>query len=181
MKHIKSFKIFENNINGVEVYHGGGNMLTDDNLLDKPIFTTTDLDAAEWYSDRASDGVESDGVELDCWITKMIVSISNPLTCDNKMDFKNKWIPILDEAGVDYTFGEDDHGWWFESNDIIKNGGYIECNIYDLVFIDEFLEIAKKHGYDGITGYDELSNYDIEIFIPFYKKDIKVISSERFH
>ncbi len=175
MKYLKVYESFnQESVNDLIVYHGGENILTDDNLIDKPLFTTNELESVNWYLRRSGD---------ISWLTTMSITINNPLTCNNKEEFKNKWIPIIDESGINYSFKDYGQGWSFESYDIIKNGGYIENNINDLIYIDKFVEIAKKNGYDGIIGYDTMENYTIKIFIPFYKRNIKIISSERiqFH
>jgi len=161
-------------VNNLVVYHGGYTKLNNDGIMDYPMFTTNDIEVAKWYAYRSLDSGDSP------WLTKMVITIQNPLTCDSKMDFKNKFIPILDEAGIDYEFKENEYGvgWYFESYDILDNGGYIENNVFDLVYIDKFVEVAKKHGYDGMIGDDPLTNDVIDVFIPFYKRNIKVISSE---
>lgn len=162
---IKFFKIFELNNKGVVVYHGG-NKLTNDNIKDGGVFTTTDKDGAMWYIHNNSG---------DNWLTKMIVNIQNPLTCKNKKDFKEKWIPILDESKIDYTFDEDNGIFEF-----ISDGFHIQENMNDLVYIKEFVNVAIKHGYDGIINWDSLPNGQIMIYIPFFKRSIIVIDSEFF-
>ncbi len=153
--------------NGIITYHGGEYELTNENIKDEGLFTTPDKESAMWYVERA-----------DGWLTKMIVDIKNPLTIKNGNDFKKLWIPILDDTNIDYEFNDaGKHGWVFKSYDIIKHDGSGEYNIFDLIYIDEFVDSAKKHGYDGIVGWDVMFNYDIPIYIPFYRKNINIIDS----
>jgi len=163
---IKEFKIFESINDGVVVYHGGDE-LTDNSIKDGGIFTTNNKKAAMWFVNNR--------IEYGAWLTKMMIKIENPLTEKNK-GFENKWIPILDEAGIDYTFENGE----FYCLDIIKNGGYMEWNYLELFYIKEFVDVAIKHGYDGIIGWDVLDNYNIKVFIPFLKKNIKIIENKYF-
>ena len=157
--------ITENKSHSVIVYHGGELPLSNNTLKESPIFFTTNLESAKWYADRASEGGEG-------YLITAKVSIRKPLTCDNLIEFKQKWIPILDDSNIDYTLEEDDdgRGWSFESSDIIGNGGYEETNIFDLSFIPNFVKTAKYYGYDGIVGDDTFERYDIKVYIPFNSK-----------
>jgi hypothetical protein len=153
--------------NDVIVYHGGSAKLTNDNINDV-VFTTPNKEDALWYSYNRGG-----------WLTKMIITIKNPLECNNKSDFKNKWIPILNDADINYDFKElPNDSWEFYSIDIQKYSPYEGENFYDLVYIPKFVESAKKFRYDGIKGYDVLSNEAIPIYITFSKESINVISSE---
>lgn len=126
-----------------------------------------------WYVERCKESNQNS------YLTTLKVIINNPIPISNKSDFKNYWIPILDEAEIKYKFNEYKGGSWaFESYDILKHGGYIENNINDLIYVPSFLEVAKKYGYDGIINTDELTNESIEILIPFYKENIKIICEE---
>ena len=166
---ITNFKLFETINDGVIVYHGG-NKLTNDNIKDGGIFTTTDKKSAMWYI--------YGNTEEGRWLNKMIVKIENPLTIKNKEDFKNNWIPILDEAKVDYTFEEDDNGfgWSFEYID----NDYQKENKLDLVYIKKFIDVAIEHSYDGIIYWDQLTNGQIMVYIPFLKENIKILDSKYF-
>ena len=160
--------IKENTSNEITVYHGGSGKITNDNLKGI-IFTTSSKKDAMWYV-----------VERGNWLTTLNIIIKKPLTCGSKNDFINKWIPILEDANINYEFKDlTDDSWDFYSSDIDKHSPYDGySNYYDLVYIPHFVESAKKFGYDGIQGWDIIANYEIPIYISFYKENINVISSE---
>jgi hypothetical protein len=56
----------------------------------------------------------------------------------------------------------------------------MDDNINDCIYIPRFVEIAIKHGYDGIYGYDLMGSGLVEVYIPFIKNNIKVLKTERF-
>ena len=160
---ITKFKIFESVGDGIIVYHGGDE-LTDDNIRDGGIFTTNKQGAMWFVNNRIEEG---------SWLTKMMIKIENPLT---EKDFEKKWLPMLDEAGIEYTFEDGE----FNCQAIVDNGGYMEWNTVELFYIKSFVDVALKHGYDGIVGWDELDNYNIKVYIPFLKKNIRIIESKYF-
>lgn len=168
IKKFDNFNINENSNDGVIVYHGGGEELTDENLKDGPIFTTSNRQEAIDYA-----------IERGNWLTKLRVKIVKPLTLNNKIDFKQKWMPLLDEANIDYNFKEyGKDGWDFNCEEIEANGGYTSDHIFDLVYIPSFVEVAKREGYDGIIGEDPVANYTITVYIPFSKSNVDVLKSE---
>ena len=163
MKYLKLFEDYENG-NGVITYHGGENELSIDNFKEVGIFTTTDKEAAIWYSYRA-----------EGFLTTLEINLKKPLPNYGKEDFKDKWKPILDEVGIDYTFEEDEDGkgWFIELPEY-------DDNLFDLIYNEEFLNAVKKHGYDGMTGWDTMFRGSIEVYIPFYKKCVKIISNQNY-
>jgi hypothetical protein len=162
---ITYFKIFESINDGIIVYHGGDE-LTDDNIKNGGIFTTPNKKDAMWFVNNR--------IEEGAWLTKMIVKIETPLI---EKDFNKKWLPMLDEAGIKYTMNNGE----FYCPDIIENGGYMEWNTAELFYIKEFVDVALKHGYDGIIGWDVLDNYSIKVYIPFLKKNIKILEKQYFN
>ena len=184
MIYLKKFN--ENIDNGILVYHGGGK-LSNKNIRGV-IFTTTEKWATLHYI--------TGGVGRDGYLTTMNVKITNPLTLENSKIFEEKWLPLLKEAGIKYEFyikGETDMYMKNNINTIIlndqryknykKGDWYVDYEKYDgtfdIIYNKNFIKVAKKHGYDGIIGYDTFFQGDIEIYIPFYKENIDVISSEK--
>jgi hypothetical protein len=143
-------------------YHGGPDRLTNDTLSDAPIFFTPDIEGAQWYASNYPGG----------YVTKANINIGIALTCKNVEEFKYLWIPILDDAKVEYEFEESVDGWSFEC-EFIDN--YASC-MYDLVHMPEFVTSALKFGYDGISEFDVLGNYEIPIYIPFRRQSVNIES-----
>jgi hypothetical protein len=158
----------------ITTYHGGYKSLNINDL--KPgIYTTSDINGAMWYINRNLEKNEK------AWLTTLSIKYSNPLSLYNKSDFKKYWIPILNNTNIKYTFKEyDDDSYSFESSDIIKNGGYIENNPFDLIYIDEFLMNVINYNYDIIIGYDILINYDIPIYIPLNINNVKILKNDLY-
>ena len=154
-------KLYEDFKTSVITYHAGREPLEKSKL--KPgIFTTTDYDGVMWYAERASDN------NNEAYISTMELRPNNPLMCRNHTEFEEKWIPILDQLDFDYKYEKPSGeygGWSFFSTDIIKHGGYLEDNIYDLIYVDGFKDKCLELGYDCIYGHDVLSNYEIEVYI----------------
>jgi hypothetical protein len=173
MKTFKQF-IFENKNNDIIVYHGG-DKLTNSDIKNNGLFTTPDKNGAMWFVQRKKEIGEIG------WLTKLKVIINNPLTDKNKEDFKKNWIPILNDANIEYEFEEEVNGvsWSFQCDEILTTGKGSENNIWDLLYIDRFLKTAIKFGFDGMIGYDVLEMSEILIYVPFLKKNINIISSEK--
>jgi hypothetical protein len=167
MKYLKRFN--EHITNDVKTYHGGGYL--DNNTIKGVIFTTTNKSAVEeFYVDRGG------------YLTEMMVKINHPLTIEDGYQFQKIWLPLFDEAGVKYEFdvkdevvlGEIYKGVWSLDYLNVKGRG---GDVLDVIYYEKFIEAAKKHGYDGIIAEDTFFQTTCEVYIPFYKENINVISS----
>lgn len=169
MKYIKLFEDFKSEL---IVYHGGSK-LTNDSIR-SPIFTTPIPQLANWYASMREEYGENP------WISTLKIKINNPLI-SKKKNF-DMWIPILDELGIEYEYNPDGiEGQYFTCKYIVQyTEGFMDDNINDCIYIPRFVEIAIKHGYDGIYGYDLMGSGLVEVYIPFIKNNIKVLKTERF-
>jgi hypothetical protein len=165
---IKTYEQFTNK-NTIKVYHGGDSKITNENIK-LPIFTTSDKNGAEWYTNR---GIPS----KSDWMTTMEVSLNNPLNLSEPGHFEKKWIPIIKDAKIDYDMVDDGYGEIFHCDEISEYSDYDGSNPLDLVYIPRFVEEAKKRGYDVIFAFDVLFQDEIPVYIPFYKNNINVLSS----
>jgi len=157
----------------IKTYHGGNKKL---NKIKPGIFTTTSIKGSLWYIHRVLN------INKIAYLTKFKIRYNNPLTINNINDFVTKWEPILKNTNIKYNFNKySDNSWSFESNDILKNGGYVENNVFDLIYIKEFIEETIKQGYDIIIGYDTLENYDIPVYIPLNINNIKILKNIKFY
>lgn len=162
---------FETHLNEIITYHGGGEEITNESL-NPVIFTTTNENAAAWYAA----GRFTQDSDYRGWLTKFIINFKTPLKLNGSSDMKNKWLPILDDAKIKYNFNDNGRGWYLK---IIDEDIDIDSDfLYDIVYLDKFVETAKKHGYDGIIGYDAMFQSSIKIYIPLIKNVITLIESE---
>jgi hypothetical protein len=179
MKHITPFALFELfSLVKKTVWHGG-KLLT--NIKDSSLFTTTDMNVAGFYANGCSG-----------YVTELEITYKNPLTLYSKAEFESKWIPIMDEVGIEYTYTFSKDEWTFKSEELNRMD-LIEANPYDMLYIKRFEDAVKSKGYDCVTGYDGFLHYDssflddsvptdknqnaIDIYVPLYKKDIKIITA----
>lgn len=172
MKNFNQF-IFEKELSSnIMISYHGGKELSNNNIKDGGLFTTINRDDAIYYVDRMDRG--------SGWLTKMEIIINKPLICFTKEDFKNYWVPILEESNIEYYLDEEEDMpelWTLQCDEILKTGQGSENNPVDLIYIKKFYKNVVKLGYDGIIGNDLLDDSDIIVHIPFFKKNINVLSS----
>jgi hypothetical protein len=163
MKHLFIFEDFNNHsIKDLKVYHGGGYL--DNHNIKACIFTTTDKQIAKEY-------IHLNSNDKFNFLTTLLVTINNPLS---SQDFEKKWLPILDEINFKYDFEKHSDG-----SHSFEAKGIDYGNIFDLIYLPQFVETCLKYGYDGLIGDDIYFQSSIPVFIPLLKENILVISSEK--
>jgi len=127
-----------------------------------PIFTTTQKSGAQWYAENRGTGGRVHAVTIQA---------ERPFLLRNEDDAK-KLLPLLDEAGVNYTFepskggpGQDIAGgvggWWLDVPEINKHSGYEGTNPLDVSYIPAVREVLVKHGYDSLQAFDPVEMDEI--------------------
>lgn len=158
------------------VYHGGGEISSD--VITPPIFTTSDKDVAKWYGCTSIRGIGKSRKSYDIgFVTTLQISVKNYLRLENAGDFKEKWIPLLKDAKIEYEFQEYENSYKFRC-DLIESFGGPNLSPLDLCYIPRFNKSVKDSGYDTIIGLDSLNKYKIQTNIPLYTENIKFIECE---
>jgi len=146
-------------------YHGRrGKIIFDE---DKPMFFAKDKETADWYSDARGKG-ESNILETD-------LDIKKPFKLYSKKD-AFKFIEIIKRAGFDIVIDYKKVGWDIPqkyTQPVRDHSPYDGENLIDWIYVPKVKDQLKKEGYDGILAYDILGNKEIEIAIPFFKRQIK--------
>lgn len=182
---ISTFKPEDYAVGDLVVYHGGTELSNDD-IKDGGIFTTTSKSGAGWYANEFGDK----------WVTTMKITINKPLFIDldpDDLETESVWSKLIEESGIETEidgstpFGlvfliknpdnKDEMYWSYDTGGL--NGYRWTENALDLIFDKNFVKTCLKYGYDGIISSDELHNSSLEVYIPFLKKNINIISSER--
>lgn len=132
-------------------YHGTGCMPT--TPFNIPLFVTTEMDGAQWYStNRGDNGI----------ILKGTVIISNPLEGYDTM------LEIATSAGIKWSENP-----YFECDQISLHSPYDGTNSSDLVYIRAFREEVIKRGFDCLHISDILENTEIDTYVLFHTKQFQ--------
>ena len=131
------------------VYHGG---MPWDGEPKLPIFFTDDKIEAEGYAWER--GVPPTLQTAD------LTPFENPATVDDVIEASRG---LVDSYKHDFGFGDFEVEIWPE---IKEHSPYDGTNPYDLLYIPRVREALKTKGFDGVKGWDVVSNYEIPVFIP---------------
>lgn len=152
----------------VTVYHCGPVM---NGQFIMPAFFTTDKAGAEWYLTERGDGKWN--------ITQAIISFKNPFIIEDK-DSAMAFIDMARRAGIAITVNEDEYGWEFSSQEIVKHFAYEDgTNYLHLLYIPAMREQLQKEGCDGVQAWDALENTEIPVYIAISRDTIQADDPEQ--
>ena len=158
-------------------FHGGARGVES---FQTPAFFTTEKEDAAWYVSRGEDK-EGPGELYEVYL-----NVKNPLDLDKRANI-HVLFDAARKAGVEIqtdigeTLADDpEHGWNFQAPEIGEYSPSEGFNINDLIYIPSVREELEARGYDSISAFDVMTNYEIPVIIPFHPEQIKSINAQQF-